>query len=115
MPLGFVGAFLDAVGGGGWGPIVTSTLLARGHHAPTTIGSVNASEFFISTTISVAFFLNNVIVGWQAVSALAIGGAVAAPIGAFLCKHIPVRVLLLSVGVLIIGLSLRTLWISLNP
>lgn len=114
IPLGFIGAFMDAIGGGGWGPIVTSTLLARGHDARTTIGSVNASEFFIAVTASITFFLSNVVIGWHAVIALAIGGAIAAPCGAFLCKHIPVRVLLFTVGLLIIGLSSRTLWISLH-
>jgi uncharacterized protein len=114
VPLGFVGAFMDAIGGGGWGPIVTSTLLARGFHAPTTIGSVNACEVFIATTASIAFFLSNVMIGWQVVLALAIGGAIAAPIGAYLCKHVPVKALLFTVGILIIGLSCRTLWMSLH-
>lgn len=112
IPLGFGGAFMDAIGGGGWGPIVTSTLLARGHDPRTTIGSVNACEFFIATTVSIAFFMNNVIVGWQVILALAIGGAIAAPIGAYLCKHVPVKILLFIVGTLIIGLSLRALWVS---
>lgn len=113
IPLGFGGAFMDAIGGGGWGSIVTSTLIARGHHARTTIGSVNACEVFITTTVSITFFLSNVLIGWQVVVALAVGGAIAAPIGALLCKHIPIKVLLFSVGLLIIGLSFRTLWLSL--
>lgn len=113
IPLGFGGAFMDAVGGGGWGPIVTSTLLARGHNPRLTIGSVNACEVFIATTVSITFFLSNVMVGWQIVAALAIGGAFAAPLGALLCKHVPVKVLLFLVGLLIIGLSFRTLWLSL--
>lgn len=114
MPLGFTGAFMDAVGGGGWGPIVTSTLLARGHDARTTIGSVNACEMFIAITVSVAFFFNNVMIGWQVVAALAAGGALAAPVGALLCKHIPVKILLFCVGLLIIALSCRTLWLSMH-
>ncbi len=113
IPLGFFGALLDAIGGGGWGPVVTSTLLAKGNNVRTTIGSVNATEFFITTTVSITFFLSNVIIGWQIVLALAIGGAVAAPLGAMLCKYVPVRMLLFCVGLLIIGLSLRTLWLSL--
>lgn len=111
-PLGFFGALLDAIGGGGWGAIVTSTLLARGHDARTTIGSVNATEAFITMTIFIGFFLSNVIIGWRIVLALALGGAIAAPLGAWLCKHIPTKVLLFLVGVLIIGLSSRTLWLS---
>lgn len=114
IPLGFFGALMDAIGGGGWGPIVTSTLLAKGHDARTTIGSVNACEVFITTTVSIAFFLNNVFIGWQVVVALALGGAIAAPVGALLCKYIPIRILLFCVGLLIIGLSCRTLWMSLK-
>lgn len=114
MPLGFIGAFMDAVGGGGWGPIITSTLLARGHNARITIGSVNACEFFIVFTVSITFFFNQVFIDWQTIIALALGGAIAAPIGAFLCKHIPVKVLLFLVGLLLIGLSSRTIWISLS-
>lgn len=114
VPLGFLGAFMDAVGGGGWGAIVTSTLLARGCHPRTAIGSVNACEVFITVTVSMAFFLSNVIISWQTVVALAAGGAMAAPIGAYLCKQISTRTLLFAVGLLIIGLSCRTLWISLS-
>ncbi|MFA6916784.1 MAG: sulfite exporter TauE/SafE family protein [Parachlamydiales bacterium] len=114
IPLGFGGAFMDAIGGGGWGPIITSTLLARGLDARTTIGSVNACEVFIATTVSITFFLSNVIIGWQVIAALALGGAIASPFGALLCKYIPVKVLLLTVGFLIIGLSSRTLWLSLQ-
>lgn len=113
IPLGFCGALMDAIGGGGWGSIVTSTLLARGNQPRMTIGTVNACEFFITTTVSLTFFLSSVIIGWQTVIALALGGAIAAPIGAYICKYIPVRILMFAVGLLIIGLSCRTLWISL--
>lgn len=113
IPLGLGGGFMDAVGGGGWGPIVTSTLLARGQNPRMTIGSVNAVEFFIAMTASIAFFLNQVIVGWEIIAALALGGAIAAPAGAYLCKHIPVKVMLLLTGALIIILSLRVLWLTL--
>lgn len=113
IPLGFFGALLDTIGGGGWGPIVTSTLLMRGHDVRTTIGSVSASEFFITTTSSFTFFLSGTIIGWHVVAALAIGGAIASPCGAWLCRYVPAQNLLLIVGFLIIGLSGRTLWISL--
>jgi len=112
IPLGFGGGLMDAVGGGGWGPIVTSTLLARGHHATKTIGTVNALEVFIAVTITLAFFFNNVMIGWYTVVGLAIGGAIAAPFAAYACKYVPVKILLFSVGLLIIGLSFRTFWIS---
>lgn len=114
IPLGFGGAFFDAVGGGGWGPIVTSTLLARGLNPRMTIGSVNATEFFIALTATLAFFLNNVLVEWKVIAALAIGGAIAAPLGAWLCKHIPVKWMFFLVGMLIIGLSLRAVFLGLG-
>lgn len=111
IPLGFFGGLIDAIGGGGWGPIVSSTLLARGNDARTTIGSVNACEFFIVMTTVSTFFLSGSYAGWDIVAGLALGGAIAAPIGAYLCKHVAHRGLLLIVGIVIILLSLRTLWI----
>ncbi|MCE5317681.1 MAG: sulfite exporter TauE/SafE family protein [Parachlamydia sp.] len=114
IPLGFTGAFMDSVGGGGWGPIVTSTLLVRGNDARMTIGSVNACEFFIAVASSLTFLAGGVDIGWQVVAALAIGGAIAAPIGAWLCKHIPTKWLMMIVGTLIVGLSCRTFWLSFN-
>lgn len=111
-PLGFLGAFMDAVGGGGWGPIVTSNLLVRGNDARMTIGSVNACEFFIAVASSITFLAGGVDIGWQVVAALALGGAIAAPIGAWLCKHMPIKWLMLIVGTLIVGLSCRTFWHS---
>ncbi|KAF3362902.1 Membrane protein [Chlamydiales bacterium STE3] len=115
IPLGFFGALIDTLGGGGWGPIVSSTLLARGHDARTTIGSVNACEFFVVITASLTFFLSGSLVGWDIVFGLALGGAVAAPFGAWLCKHMSHKYLLFIVGALIIGLSLKTFWDSLLP
>lgn len=112
VPLGFFGAFMDATGGGGWGSIVTSTLLAKGHDPSKAIGSANACEFFIAVTASIAFFFSDVEIGWKQVAALAAGGAFAAPLGAYLCKHVPAKMLLVIVGVLIIVLSGRMLWFS---
>ncbi|MGK5595490.1 MAG: sulfite exporter TauE/SafE family protein [Parachlamydiaceae bacterium] len=113
IPLGFFGGLIDVLGGGGWGPIVSSTLLARGHDARTTIGSVNACEFFVVVTASLAFFLSGSYVGWDVVVGLAIGGGVAAPIGAWLCKKMPHKYLMFIVGILILILSLRTFLSSL--
>lgn len=110
--LGFCGGFLDAVGGGGWGSVVTSTLVAHGGNVRTSIGSVNACEFFIATSASFAFFLSNIEVHWQTLAALALGGAIASPVGAFLCRHLPLRLLLILVGTLVTLLSLRMFWIS---
>lgn len=107
IPLGLVGGFSDAMGGGGWGPVVTSTLLASGHDTRKTIGTVNTAEFFVTlaeTTTFVAMlgdFLSygNIILG------LIIGGVIAAPFGAYLCKKVPVRPMLGIVGTLVVILN----------
>lgn len=109
VPLGFFGAFLDAVGGGGWGPIVSSTLIARGHDVRSTVGSVNAVEFFVTVAASVTFFITMGLSNWPIIVALAIGGLLAAPLGAWACRHIPVKPFMIGVGVLVCILSIRTL------
>ncbi len=109
VPLGFVGALLDTLGGGGWGPVVASTLIVRGNHVRTTVGTVNAVEFFVTVAASVTFFLTIGLSNWQMILALALGGLPAAPIGAWVCKHYPVKRLMVIVGLLVIALSLRTL------
>ena len=109
VPLGFVGAFLDTIGGGGWGPVVASTLIVRGNHVRTTVGTVNAVEFFVTVAASVTFLLTIGLSNWQMILALALGGLPAAPIGAWACKHLPVKRLMVIVGLLVIVLSLRTL------
>jgi uncharacterized membrane protein YfcA len=108
--LGAVGGFFDAIGGGGWGPIVTTTLVARGKDARQTIGSVNFSEFFVTFAESVTFVLTlNFLSYWQIILGLLIGGAIAAPIAAILTKKLSVKTLMFIVGLLIIGLSIRTI------
>lgn len=107
--LGFTGALLDAIGGGGWGPIVTSNLLARGNPLRLTVGSVNAVEFFVTLTASLVFLVTMGLSHLGIVAGLAIGGVVAAPFGAWLVRHVQPRWLMALVGVLVIGLSLRTL------
>ena len=109
VPLGLAGAFVDAVGGGGWGPVVASTLVARGNYVRTTVGSVNAAEFFVTLTASLTFVLTLGIGHWPTVAGLALGGVVAAPVGAWACRRIPHRPFLFLVGLLVIGLSIRTL------
>ena len=108
-PLGFFGALVDAIGGGGWGPIVASNLLARGNALHLTVGTVNAVEFFVTLTASLMFLLSLGLGHWDIVLALALGGVAAAPLGAWLVRRVPKRPLLLLVGVLVIALSLRTL------
>ncbi|GAB2522820.1 sulfite exporter TauE/SafE family protein [Lysobacter humi (ex Lee et al. 2017)] len=109
-PLGFFGALVDAIGGGGWGPIVTSHLLARGGEVRLTIGSVSAVEFFVTLTASIVFLVTLGTGHWDVILALAVGGVLAAPLGAWLVGRVPARPLLAAVGLLVVGLSIRTLW-----
>jgi hypothetical protein len=110
--LGVTGGFFDAIGGGGWGPIVTTTLVARGNNPRYTIGSVNLSEFFVTFSQSVVFIFtlsSDLLSNWQVIVGLLVGGVIAAPFAAMVTKRMPVRVLMGMVGLLIIGLSIRTI------
>lgn len=112
VPLGIVGGFVDASGGGGWGPISTTTLLSAGRTAPrTVIGSVDTSEFLVSAAASGAFLVNLGVVGvdWSLVLALLAGGLVAAPLAAWLVSRIPARTMGIAVGGLIVMTNLNTL------
>ncbi len=104
------GGFMDAVGGGGWGPIVTSTLLGRGRNPRYTIGSVNAAEFAVSFASGVTFMLFGGIEGWQVIIGLIMGGVIAAPFAAILVNKIQRKPMMIAVGILIILLSFRTLF-----
>ena len=103
------GGFMDSVGGGGWGPIVTSTLLGRGRNPRYTIGSVNAAEFAVSFASGITFMLFGGIHGWQVIIGLILGGVIAAPLAAYLVNKIHRKPMMIIVGILIIILSLRTL------
>jgi len=107
--LGFFGGLFDAIGGGGWGPMVTTTMIARGSEPRKVIGTVNLSEFFVTFAQSVTFMALLQRVRWELVISLAIGGVLAAPFGAQVTKYVKPRVLMVVVGCLIIGLSLRTI------
>lgn len=101
-PLGLAGGFLDATGGGGWGPVVTSNLLVQGSSPRKTIGTVNSAEFFLTVAISVTFLLSlGFEVVTQATAGLLIGGVIAAPFGAIAVKHVPTKPLLFLVGVIL--------------
>ncbi len=110
-PLGLVGGFLDAAGGGGWGPVVTSNLMVQGTEPRFTIGTVNTAEFFVTLTISATFLLT---LGWEAFSTaiigLLIGGVLAAPLGAIIAKRVEADKLLVLVGVVLIASSGWGLW-----
>lgn len=107
--LGGAGGFLDAIGGGGWGPVVTSTLMARGSHPRLTIGSVNLAEFFVTLAEAATFFAVLGIAHWEIIIGLIIGGVLAAPLAAYTCKKMPPRILMAIVGAVIIALSIRNL------
>ena len=110
-PLGLVGGFLDAAGGGGWGPIVTSNLMVQGAAPRHTIGTVNTAEFFLTITISATFISQ---LGWDAVSratlGLLIGGVVAAPFGAIIAKRLEADRILVLVGMVLTATSGFGLW-----
>jgi uncharacterized protein len=106
-PLGLIGGFLDAVGGGGWGPVVTSNLLAQGTEPRTTIGTVNTAEFVVTTVISLTFVATIGLSTFTiAVAGLILGGLVAAPLGAILARRIAPRTLLFMVGIVLTATSL---------
>ncbi len=104
-PLGFFGGLLDAMGGGGWGPIVTSNIIHRGKTPQLTIGTVNTAEFFVTFASTGVFLFFVGMAGWKTILGLILGGVIAAPIGAYLVRFIKPRVLMFLVGVLIIVTS----------
>jgi uncharacterized membrane protein YfcA len=106
VPLGFGGGFLDAAGGGGWGPMVASTLLGRGTTPRYTIGSVNAAEFFVTLVIAVTFLSTIGLKLWPIITGLILGGAIAAPLAAYVAKSVPDRTLMVMVGVVVILLNI---------
>ena len=103
------GGFMDAIGGGGWGPIVTSSLLGRGRDPRYTIGSVNAAEFAVSFASGITFIIFQGVTSWQVVLGLIIGGVVASPFGAILVNKVPRKPMMILVGTLVILISLRTI------
>ncbi|MEZ5994589.1 MAG: sulfite exporter TauE/SafE family protein [Hyphomonadaceae bacterium] len=116
MTVGAVGGFLDASVGGGWGPVVTSTLLGRGHSPRYVIGSVNTAEFFVTVAISATFLWTfftgrfviegGVATGGAALAGLILGGLVAAPLAGYVTKVAPARWLLAGAAVLVLSLSI---------
>lgn len=110
-PLGFAGGFLDAAGGGGWGPVVTSSMIASGEDVKRTIGTVNAAEFIvtIAETTTFAIMIRDIGLYGQVIGGLIIGGVIAAPIAARVCKLLPEKSLMAAVGILIITLNIINL------
>ncbi len=110
-PLGLLGGFLDAAGGGGWGPVVTSNLLIQGADPRKVIGTVNSVEFFLTMSISATFIYH---LGFAdlagATLGLLIGGVMAAPIGAWAAKHVPAKQMLILVGIVLTATSSYGVW-----
>jgi uncharacterized protein len=110
-PLGLFAGFVDATGGGGWGPVATPTLISSGRMTPRkVIGTVDTSEFLVAVAASLGFLLGigGEGVVWSSVAALLVGGLIAAPIAAYLVRHMPTRLLGASVGGLIVVTNLKT-------
>lgn len=108
-PLALFGGFVDSVGGGGWGPVVATSLLSSGQEPRRTIGSVNAAEFFIAAASGLSLTVMGGLTGWATIAGLVIGGMFAAPLAAVLTRHAPTRVLMIVVGCLITGLGIYNL------
>jgi siroheme synthase-like protein len=110
FPLAAIGGFLDSIGGGGWGPIVSSTLIAKGRNPRYTIGSVNLAEFFITLASSLTFITLIGLEHWSIIIGLILGGVIAAPIAAYLANKIPTKAIMISVGIVVIITSLKRLF-----
>ena len=111
--LGLVGGFVDAAGGGGWGPVVTTTLVGTGHDPRTTIGSVNLAEFFLTFVAAGVFSLLVDETPWATVAGLVLGGLFAAPLAALMTRRLPTRTLLVLVGSVIVAIGAFNLWRAL--
>lgn len=105
--LGFSGGFLDAFGGGGWGPIVTSTLLTKGRQSRYVVGTVSLAEFFVTFAATITFFTSLGVDYWYIVLGLIVGGVLAAPVAAKLVGRIPQKISYILVGLLVIAASIR--------
>jgi uncharacterized membrane protein YfcA len=117
VPLGLVGGFVDSTGGGGWGPVVTTSLTVSGVLEPRkAIGTTNTAEFLVSLSASVGFLLGlgSSAIPWDAVIALIIGGVLAAPLAAWLLTKVPQQILGLVVGFVIVLLNTRQIAVSFD-
>lgn len=120
LPLGVAGGFVDAAGGGGWGPIVTTSLIGSGGAPRYIIGTVNTVEFFVTTAVSVAFITALLTGHWAdadgidqhlwSVAGLVVGGVVAAPLAGFVVRVLPANRLMLMVGTLVVLLACYQAW-----
>jgi len=107
--LGFGGGLVDAIGGGGWGSIVLSTLIAGGRHARFSLGAVKASRFFVAFMSSLTFITMLKGLHWEAIGGLVIGSAVASPIAARVANRISAKSIMVAVGIIVILVSLKSI------
>jgi uncharacterized membrane protein YfcA len=108
------GGFLDSFGGGGWGPIVTSTLISKGKSPRLTVGTVSLTEFFVTLSSAVTFFITAGTGHWNIVAGLLTGGAIAAPLAAKLAGRLPVKTMKIGVGIIVMIWSIRLIIRSLS-
>lgn len=108
------GGFLDSFGGGGWGPLVTSTLISKGRTPKYVIGSVSLTEFFVTMASALTFFVILGVSHWQTIVGLIIGGIIAAPFAAKLVGKLPLKKMFIGVGVIVIISSIRIIWNSID-
>lgn len=115
-PIAFIGGLSDSIGGGGWGPVVTSTLVASDCDVRKTIGSVNAAEFFVTSAESVMFVMTIGSVGeyLPAVLGLLLGGVIVSPAAAYLCKKLPIKPFMTFVGIVIVLINSYKFYISVK-
>lgn len=106
------GGFLDSFGGGGWGPLVNSTLILKGRTPKYVIDSVSITEFFVTMASALTFFMILGVSHWQTILGFIVGGVLAAPLAARLAGKLPVKKMFMGVGVLVIISSLRLIWKS---
>jgi uncharacterized protein len=113
--VGLIGGFLDAAGGGGWGPITTTTLLGRGHAPRHAVGSVNVSEFFVTAAVSMTFFIALGGVRWTDIAGLVLGGVMAAPAAAYAVSVVRPRLLMGAIGGFVSSLAAWQIMSALDP
>ncbi len=111
--LGFIGGLVDVIGGGGWGPVVTGTLIMRGNLTHMVVGSINFAKFFVAVVESTTLIVLLKTPQWNIIAGLIAGGVLAAPMAAWSCRKISPHVLTILVGGLVCALSIRTLLKSL--
>ncbi|TDQ11693.1 sulfite exporter TauE/SafE family protein [Pedobacter metabolipauper] len=108
------GGFLDSFGGGGWGPLVTSTLISKGRTPKYVIGSVSLTEFFVTMASAVTFFFMLGVSHWQSILGLIVGGVIAAPLAARLVGKLPMKKMFIGVATIVIISSVRIIWMSIT-